>query len=1212
MRWQQEQEEWQNKLLPKLWVSKPKTIPLESKVPPIQISVIRPVNENKSAWELQTHTLKSEVAEELFDAQGQWKPKPVKEVQDSKGNKRLEPQYSGNHRVFPIESEGQRFWVKVYPEQPAMEWIVHQLDRRLGVFGTPRFEVVKFHHGGQTSCALISEHIEGATLRKVIETNSQALENLAFDAFARTLLRVLLINPEDDKDDDYLLVEESKGKLCLKRIDNERAFFEPLIANNNILFNKTTLQVKSVIYCLEQMRQNWSKEPAIQHLLEEWRQLRAVSLMQDLLQEAQQQHLAWKELFSLKELQHHFKLPDPEKSLPLMFIPQGLTKEIITRLTLIQTTLRLASSTSDAKDASNIQEAKAYPLCGLTLLQDTQPKLGEYYAKAHWDSLIPEEGKNPLEIPLHHRHVQKRFNEHVGRWYQKNVQGGLVSGISASKAIQTSLRFPHPLKPDELKDIWQGTKSSPTQELAVLRNWHKQRLETLTTDLLTPKARGLTKLKELPQNRGIKAQEEEQLWRSYQTRLAEDFRALPLRQRNQMWLVFRLKLRDKQLDSEQQLFLLNAMTGVGWEQLDLSVFHPDLITQKRLTALLEGGQQEPLIALKTLDISGCQELTVDILSIIQRYSQKTLKQLKCNRLTRPSWQTVALQNWDELQHFECRGSNELRKCTFDAVPKLTTLDFSESWIDTISGSASQLITLRLHGCRSLTQVGARPSFWQNRFLSLPQLRYLDIADCANLGSLYLPLPTSIFLDHLIPQLDSCPKLKAIELQTNEGWWTQVDFNFLIPSFKSQSKIIDFSDEDRLTPRQLKVLAVYYLPVDRYFTQLDLSDNRLDDKSITLLVQGLTHNKTLTHLDLTGNTITRQGAMAIATMLRSNTAVVSLDLWGNDISWAGAEAIAKAMRTNTTLQELRHHYAHYAITSWNRNKPAAWVEVGDYIKRIPKSLKIKESNRPQSELKTSSLPPQSFFAVSRASHSISDEKYFSTPSSSLNMKIDGIAPRRVQDVKQGSSLLDEKAKTKFLKLQDKLVVACEKGNLAAVKKAISKGAEVNQPNALGKQPLYAAVYGMNPEVVNYVIARRDENSLASSWQACEEHNKEHYGQSFLNMNFAPITYKDWYDLLPQIQPNEFLSGYHVACGGERGAGPHDRRLTAWAGLVAWTARHREGHMWHPPETAMLMGSDGGQVQRTEQGFDGYRNQIKRVLEVLHPTPTLPMGNGLSSN
>ena len=113
------------------------------------------------------------------------------------------------------------------------------------------------------------------------------------------------------------------------------------------------------------------------------------------------------------------------------------------------------------------------------------------------------------------------------------------------------------------------------------------------------------------------------------------------------------------------------------------------------------------------------------------------------------------------------------------------------------------------------------------------------------------------------------------------------------------------------------------------------------------------------------------------------------------------------------------------------------------------------------------------------------------------------------------------------LQNELIKACENGSLAKVKAAIGKGASVDLPNEQGKNPLYCAVYGMNPDVVQYLIKQRDKDAPATSWSACEAHNQKQYGQTFLIMKFAPVYYKDWYELLLKIEPNEFLAGYHLA-------------------------------------------------------------------------------------
>ncbi len=198
-----------------------------------------------------------------------------------------------------------------------------------------------------------------------------------------------------------------------------------------------------------------------------------------------------------------------------------------------------------------------------------------------------------------------------------------------------------------------------------------------------------------------------------------------------------------------------------------------------------------------------------------------------------------------------------------------------------------------------------------------------------------------------------------------------------------------------------------------------------------------------------------------------------------------------------------------------------------------------------------------------------------------------------DAKTTAAPLDEKTRQQ---LQNELIQACENGSLVKVKAAIVKGALVDLPNAQGKNPLYCAVYGMNPEVVNYVIAQRDENAPASSWQACEEHNKKHYqGQTFLNIKFAPDYYKDWYRLLVEIEPNEFLAGYHLA------------RVHKYHGKAKW-CENFEALKKETGECGAYGLGPGDKVAgvrfmvETDQGFDSYRHQIKLVIEGLQAVQT----------
>ena len=156
------------------------------------------------------------------------------------------------------------------------------------------------------------------------------------------------------------------------------------------------------------------------------------------------------------------------------------------------------------------------------------------------------------------------------------------------------------------------------------------------------------------------------------------------------------------------------------------------------------------------------------------------------------------------------------------------------------------------------------------------------------------------------------------------------------------------------------------------------------------------------------------------------------------------------------------------------------------------------------------------AASSSSH-ISSAAFFSAASSPIITS---------NQTKIKPPQLDEKKREQLIPLYNELTKACEDGSLARVKAAIEKGAVVYPLNKIDKSPLYCAVYGMNPEIVQYLIEQRGEEVPAISWRDCEAHNQMLYGRTFLNMNFDPSTYGDWHDLLIQIESNEYLTGHHL--------------------------------------------------------------------------------------
>jgi hypothetical protein len=69
----------------------------------------------------------------------------------------------------------------------------------------------------------------------------------------------IVLHPEDDKGDDYFLVpdENKKDSFHLIRIDNERVFYHP-DQDQGWITSAKVLQVKSILYCLPQMKERLS------------------------------------------------------------------------------------------------------------------------------------------------------------------------------------------------------------------------------------------------------------------------------------------------------------------------------------------------------------------------------------------------------------------------------------------------------------------------------------------------------------------------------------------------------------------------------------------------------------------------------------------------------------------------------------------------------------------------------------------------------------------------------------------------------------------------------------------------------------------------------------------------------------------------------------------------------------------------------------------
>ena len=120
---------------------------------------------------------------------------------------------------------------------------------------------------------------------------------------------------------------------------------------------------------------------------------------------------------------------------------------------------------------------------------------------------------------------------------------------------------------------------------------------------------------------------------------------------------------------------------------------------------------------------------------------------------------------------------------------------------------------------------------------------------------------------------------------------------------------------------------------------------------------------------------------------------------------------------------------------------------------------------------------------------------------------------------------KKERTRLISLQGELVKACEAGDEKRVSELLGQGVKGEVCNEQEIHPLGAAVWGMNPEVVNLVIA--STKGMASlTWTECEAHNVRHYKEVFMFEAFAPQTYGEWHKLLLKMNRSPFLAAAHL--------------------------------------------------------------------------------------
>ncbi|WP_032113170.1 hypothetical protein [Candidatus Paracaedibacter symbiosus] len=220
------------------------------------LSDLQPTGKKLQGIFMGERSLRPEIEAQLFDEQGQ--------VRRSNTH--------GRRDVARVEYQGRVLYFKHLPELPGFEYAMYRLHEKLIGHGIAPSELVKV--GNQTF--LVSLGIEGQNLHDVINNTPELLSKIEPRSLSGMMLMTMLTNPEDAKADNFILapLPFQKDQYQLVSIDNDHSFM-PTLARTTEDPRKAVLQVKSILYCLDQMQQSVSQDiQALFHSLDPYKVLK--------------------------------------------------------------------------------------------------------------------------------------------------------------------------------------------------------------------------------------------------------------------------------------------------------------------------------------------------------------------------------------------------------------------------------------------------------------------------------------------------------------------------------------------------------------------------------------------------------------------------------------------------------------------------------------------------------------------------------------------------------------------------------------------------------------------------------------------------------------------------------------------------------------------------------------------------------------------------
>lgn len=510
--------------------------------------------------------LRPECVGQLFTPSGEFQKK-----QDSQfGRRTVVPlHFADKDQIF-------RLHAKENPELPGEEYKVRRLRLQLIGHGAPPSELFKCYNiHNQAYPLLLSKTIVGRNLFDVLNDPTACSElqsKLDPESLSEMLVTALLINPEDDKPDNYIVepINTPAGlRYRLVCVDNDHAFVDPIGKDSQ---KRTQLQVKCILFCLDAMKKAIHPKVVAKFLalnpeqvLREW--LTDLANQQDRYQNlfSKAEH---KQLFSRGNVSSVIKDVSPRGIKDLKQMGSAVRQHLANPQTPTVTSLlikpELVSRLYDT--LLKIQKLFKKNPCptGMQLLNYVTPELGVRYEEAFdaYDTVL------------------ERFDSLAKHLYSKAIAGRYGTMMNSHQVLD-SLNYPKEITVDPKLQADFG----PKKALIQLNLVHLQQMELskITAALQNGDLRGFEEL--------VSTYQKEQVVNSID------------------WSSIK--------DPKIQTAILQSMCTHAVSLRRLRFAHCTQLTVTQLTTLLKNSPN-----LERLDVSYCPIVDDNIVRICERYAEQ--------------------------------------------------------------------------------------------------------------------------------------------------------------------------------------------------------------------------------------------------------------------------------------------------------------------------------------------------------------------------------------------------------------------------------------------------------------------------------------------------------------------------------------------------------------------------------------------------------------